>query len=579
MDKHEVSQILSQLGTMMELKGENPYKARAYYAGARKVEMIEEDLKELVQTGRLREIPGIGASLAESIRELVETGQLDYFQRLRESLPAGLFEILQLPGLGPKKVSKLYRELGITNLIELEYACLENRLIELAGFGAKTQEKILKGITNLKRYQGQYLYADVIDLAEDILLCVRSWPEVMEAELTGSLRRKKEVIKDIDIVVATDQPREVMVRLSELNEVLEITASGLTKTSVRLKMGINLDLRAVKADEYVYAVHHFTGSKEHNTEMRGRAKEMGLKINEYGIFRADQKISCKDEEEFFQILGLSFIPPELREGQGEISAAEKDQLPDLITDEDITGVLHNHTRYSDGVDTITELANACQKRGFKYLGISDHSQTAVYARGLKIADLKAQWAEIDAYNETNKDFYIFKGIESEILADGSLDYPAEILRELDFVIASVHSSFSGSVEQMTNRLLQAIKNPYTTMLGHPTGRLLLGREGYPLDIYRVIKACAEHQVLIELNASPHRLDLDWRYCRYAVEHGAIISINPDAHRLSGLDDLKYGLAIARKGWLTKEDVFNTRSLAEIKAYFQDRKKSTGVTTY
>lgn len=573
MDKNEVSQILSQLGTMMELKGENPFKARAYYAGARKVEMIPGDLHELVETGRLREIPGIGASLAESIQELVETGQLVYYQKLRESLPAGLFEILRLPGLGPKKVSKLYRELEITNLGELEYACLENRLVELKGFGAKTQEKILQGIENLKKYQNQYLYADVIDTAQDILQIVLGWPEVVKAELTGSLRRKKEVIKDIDIVVATDYPEKVMELLVKLSEVLEVLTRGLTKTSVKLKMGINLDLRAVQPAEYVYAVHHFTGSKEHNTLLRGRAKEMGLKINEYGIFRDEEKIVVQDEEEFFRVLGLSYISPELREGQGEIIAAEKDQLPKLIEAQDITGVFHNHTRYSDGVDTIEELAEACRKRGFKYLGISDHSQTAVYAHGLKVDDLKAQWAEIDAWNATDEDLYIFKGIESEILADGSLDYPDEILREFDFVIASIHSNFSGSTELMTERLVRAIKNPYTTMLGHPTGRLLLGREGYPLDIYRVIRACAEHQVLIELNASPYRLDLDWRYCRYAVEQGAIISINPDAHRLSGLDDLEYGLFVARKGWLTKEDVFNTRSVREIKAYFDKRKQA------
>ncbi|AZR74833.1 histidinol-phosphatase [Anoxybacter fermentans] len=572
MDKKEVSKILHQIGVMLELRGENPFKARAYYNGAKKIEALDEDINQVVREGRLREIPGIGATLAENIEELVMTGQLSYFEELARDLPEGLFDILRLPGLGVKKVSKLYRELGISNLGELEYACIENRLIELSGFGEKTQRKILKGIKTLKKFQGQYLYANIIDYAIKIIEIIRTWPEVKKAELAGSIRRKKELIKDIDIVVVTFEPEKVMERLIKADFTEEVIGSGPTKTSVRLKEGLNLDLRAVKPDEYVYALHHFTGSKEYNIAMRARAKNMGLKINEYGIFRDDKRIECKDESEFFKTLGLTYIPPELRENMGEIAAAENDELPELITREDIQGVFHVHTRYSDGVDTIPELVRACRERGLKYLGISDHSKTAFYAHGLKVSDVKAQWEEIDALNAELEDFYIFKGIEAEILPDGSLDYSEEILKGFDFVIASIHSNFNGTEEEMTNRLLKAIENPYTTMLGHLTGRLLLSREGYPVDIYRVIRACAEHQVIIELNANPYRLDLDWRYCKYAIEEGVLISINPDAHRISGLDDLNYGIAIGRKGWLTKENVFNALSIEEVKAYLKRRKE-------
>lgn len=355
MDKKEVSRILHRIGVLLELKGENHFKTRAYYNGARKVETLNEDLKLLVEEGRLREIKGIGAGLAENIREIIETGESSYYNELAQDLPEGLFEILRLPGLGPKKASKLYQELGITNLGELEYACIENRLIELSGFGEKTQEKILKGIETLKKFQGQHLYASIIHLAEEILQVVQSWPEVEKAELAGSIRRKKEVIKDIDIVVATLKPAQVMNKLTLLEIVEEVIGSGETKTSVRLTVGINLDLRAVLPEEYPYALHHFTGSKEHNTAMRGRAKEMGLKINEYGIFKDEERIDCQDEAGFFKILGLDYIPPELREDQGEILAAEKGCLPELITRDQICGVFHNHTRYSDGVDSIPEL--------------------------------------------------------------------------------------------------------------------------------------------------------------------------------------------------------------------------------
>lgn len=572
MDKKEVSHILHEIGVMLELKGENPFKARAYYNGARRIETLEADLTELVRDGRVQEIPGIGTALAEKITELVETGEMAYHRELAAALPPGLFDLLRVPGLGAKKVSQLYRELEITTLAELEYACIENRLIELSGFGEKTQEKVLKGIETLKRFQGQFLYAAVIDFAEETAARVRAWPEVLRAELAGSLRRKKEVIKDIDLVVATEAPEAVMERLTGAPFVTEVIGSGPTKTSVRLETGINLDLRAVKPEEFAFALHHFTGSKEHHTAMRGRAKELGLKINEYGIFRGEERIPCETEEEFFRVLGLAYIPPELREDQGEIAAAERDELPRLISREEICGVFHNHTRYSDGADSIPELARACKERGFRYLGISDHSRTAVYAHGLREPDIRAQWEEIDALNAELQDFHIFKGIESEILQDGSLDYPEEILGGFDFVIASIHSQFNGSEEQMTRRLLKAIENPYTTMLGHPTGRLLLGRDGYPVDIYRVIRACAEHGVVIELNANPYRLDLDWRYCQYAVGQGVLISINPDAHRVSGLDDLTYGIAAGRKGWLTKANVFNAMPLEEVKAYLEMRRR-------
>jgi DNA polymerase (family 10) len=571
-DKKIIAQILHEIGVLLELKGENQFKVRAYQNGARAIEMLNEDIKQLVKTGKIEEVKGIGKTLVENITELVTTGDLKYYHELKSSVPEGLLEMLKIPGLGPKKVFKLYETLSISTIAELEYACHENRLLDLKGFGPKSQENILKGIEHIKKFQGQFIYRDVYSQAEKILAKLKECQEINEASIAGSLRRFKEVIKDIDLLASSEKPGQVMEYFIHLPQVAEVISKGETKTSVILDTGINVDLRVVAPDEFYSALHHFTGSKEHNTTMRYQAKNLGIKINEYGLFKGEKRIIVNSEEEFFQVLGLQYIPPELRENMGEIEIAEKGQLPNLVNLEDIQGIFHIHTNFSDGINNLEELVLEAKQAGFKYLGISDHSQTAVYAGGLKIEAIKRQREEIQNINSQHQDFYVFHGIEADIHADGSLDYRDEILALFDFVIASVHSGFTISGERATQRLITAMENPYVTMLGHPTGRILLGRKGYEPDMEKVIKAAKENNIIIELNASPYRLDIDWRYLKYAKEMGVKISINPDAHRKEELYDTIFGIKMARKGWLAKDDVFNTMTVQEVRDYFNKRKK-------
>lgn len=570
-DKHAVAKVLQEIGLLLELKGENPFKSRAYYNAARAVELLDGDLEQLAREGKLKEIRGIGSALNEKIGELIHTGSLKYYEELKASIPAGLLELLQVPGLGPRKVKALYDTLGITTIGELEYACKENRLVNLKGFGAKTQENILKGIEYLRRFQGQHFYSEARQIASLLLEKLRGFSEIKEVSLAGSIRRCKELVKDIDLVAATDKPEALMKYFSQLPQVSRVMALGETKVSVQLEEGINADLRIVRPGEFPYALHHFTGSKEHNTALRYRAKRMGMKINEYGIYRGEEPVNCKTEEEIFHALGLAYIPPELRENFGEIEAAAKGALPLLVEEEDIQGLFHVHTAYSDGINTLQEVVLACREMGYRYVGITDHSQSAYYAGGLKVDDIKRQQEEIEALRAKYPDIGIFSGIETDIKNEGSLDYPDEVLESFDFVIASVHSGFKMPAEKMTERIIKAISHPRVTMLGHPTGRLLLGREGYPLDLEKLLQACLKFNVIIELNASPARLDLDWRYLKRAKELGILVSINPDAHRLEELKDIAYGVAVARKGWLEKKDVFNTRSRQEVGEFFQGKK--------
>lgn len=570
MDKKSVALILNEIAVLLELKGENQFKVRAYQNGARAMELLNERLEELVQSGKIKEVKGIGKTLAENITELVTTGRLGFYQELKESIPPGLLDIIKIPGLGPKKAYKLYQALGISSIAELEYACRENRLIELKGFGTKSQENILKGIEQLKKFQGQFIYSDIYLQGEKIVSALKKCPQVLEISLAGSLRRFKEVVKDIDIVASSHEPEKVMQCFTQLSQVREVISSGETKAAVILDTGVNVDLRVIAPNEYFTALHHFTGSKDHNTALRQRAKAMGIKINEYGLFKDDYKINVDSEDSLYQALGLDYIPPELRENMGEIEAAEKGELPKLVNLGDIQGAFHIHTNYSDGIDNLEGLVAEAKKAGLKYLGISDHSQTAVYAGGLKIEAILKQREEIKSFNEAHPDFFVFHGIEADILVDGSLDYPDEVLKEFDFVIASVHSGFSVTDEQATQRLIRAMENPYVTMLGHPTGRILLGREGYNPDIKEIINAAVLNKVIIELNASPYRLDLDWRYLKYAREQGALISINPDAHRKEELYDLAFGVKVARKGWLEKKDIFNALSVEEVKSYLKKK---------
>ncbi len=571
MEKQGTAKILEEIGILLELKGESTFKSRAYYSAARTVELMGEDqLHRLVHEDKLKDVRGIGKALNEKLKELVLTGSLPYYEELKASLPEGLLEILRVPGLGPRKVRALYEMLDITSLAELEYACRENRLINLKGFGSKTQENILEGLEFLRRYEGQFFYGEARQIAGDLMERVKEFSALGEVRLAGSIRRCREIVKDIDIVASTDEPGRLTRFFSELPLVSGIIALGETKASVQLEDGINADLRVVKKEQFPFALHHFTGSREHNTALRHRAKTMGLKINEYGIFRNGNLLACRNETELFSALKLPFIQPELRENHGEIEAAEEGSLPTLLEEHDVKGIFHVHTDYSDGINTLEEVIRYCREVGYEYVGITDHSQSAFYAGGLKEDDLDRQKEEIDALREKYPDIGIFHGVESDIRLDGTLDYNEAVLEKLDFVIASVHSGLKMDREKMTERLQRALACPGVTMLGHPTNRLLLGRDSSSFNLEKIFQAALDNDVILELNASPARLDLDWRYLKKVKEMGLRLSINPDAHRLESFRDTNLGVAMARKGWLGKKDVFNTRTRWEVDKYLKQR---------
>ena len=570
MDNKAVSTILQEMALLLELKGENPFKVKAYSNAARSIEILEEDLDRVVREGQLKEIKGIGETLASQITELVHTGKLQVHEDLKSSAPPGHLEMLRIPGLGPKKIKALYDALGIKTVGELEYACFENRLVELQGFGQKTQERILQRIQQIKKYQGRYLYGEVIDSAEALLKKLLSHPKVFRANLAGSLRRRMEVVRNINLVVSTSHPQGVLTAFSKLPEVEVVQFSNKASGRYSLLTGAEVDLRITSGQTFPYQLLQRTGSLSYWKAMCERAKNLGFKLDEEGLRRNGRGILCKEEVGIFEALGFDFIPPELREDQGEIEAAEVHQLPLLIEDRDIKGVFHVHSFYSDGTSSVKNMARAAKEMGFSYFGLSDHSQRARYAGGLTLEKLKKQWEEVDQLNEEMEGFHIFKGIESDILPDGSLDYEESVLKKFDFVIASVHSYFNMPLEEMTQRIMKAIRNPYTTILGHPTGRLLLAREPYQVDMIRLIGEASKTGVAIELNSHPFRLDIDWRLCKYAKERGVKVAINPDAHEEKGLRHTRFGVGIARKGWLEPEDILNTMDVEEMKQFLKRR---------
>lgn len=573
MAKKSIPRILDEIGALLEIKGENPFKTKAYYNAAKALSTVE-NLDDLIAQRQLREVRGIGEAISQKIEEYATTGRMAYFEELTSEVPESLLELLQIPNLGPRKIKTLYDELAITNVGELEYACKENRLISLSGFGAKTQEKILKGIEFLKKHKGQYLFGDVYREAQAIRGRLEGEASAGLTEICGSLRRRKEVVRDMDFLVAGDVRRltSIFVAMPEVEEVL---LSGDTKTSCRLASGIEADLRIVPEEAFPYALMYFTGSKEHNVRLRSLAKQSGWKLNEYGLFEEERLIRCGSEEEIFRALGLAFVPPELREDMGEVEAAADGSLPDLVKLEDLRGTFHVHTDFSDGTDSLERMVEGARKMGLHYVGISDHSKSAFYAGGLKEDALERQWDMIDGLNEKVRPFRVFRGIESDILPDGNLDYDDDILRRFDFVIASVHSSFGLSRSDQERRILRAMENPFTTMLGHPTGRLLLSRDSYAVDMKTIIDGAAATGVILELNASPYRLDIDWRHLKYARARGVLISINPDAHAVAGLQEIAYGVGIARKGWQEKKDVVNTRTADEVAALFRAIRRGKG----
>ncbi len=565
-----IIEILKEIGTLLEIKGENPFKTNAYFNAAKTLS-VTENLDDIIKTKRLKQIKGIGEALSQKIEEYSETGRIAYYEELKKEIPPSLIELTAIPNLGPKKIKILYDELRITNAGELEYACKENRLVTLSGFGEKTQKKILKGIEFIKMHKGEFLYGDVFGISEVIRDRFKTIVKPEFVEICGSIRRKREVVKNVDILVCGEDRERLSSFFVSMPEIEEVTLKGDTKISCRLITGIEADLRMVSEAEFSFALLYFTGSKEHNIRLRDISKKKGWNLNEYGLFDGDNPIYLHSEEEIYRALNLSYIPPELREDMGEIEAAEEGMLPDLVMLDDIKGVFHIHTEFSDGMDSVEKMAYAAREMGFSYIGVSDHSKSAYYAGGLKVDDIYRQWEIIDELNESNKNFHIFKGIESDILPDGSLDYDEKILEGFDFVIASIHSNFNLKKDDQMKRILKAIENPYTNMLGHPTGRLLLSRDGYDVDMRTIIDAAAEYNVIIELNASPYRLDIDWRHLRYAKEKGVLISINPDAHSAGGLIEVLYGIGIARKGWQEKKDILNTRTILDIKDIFKNKR--------
>tara|TARA_B100002019_G_scaffold247235_1_gene225545 strand:- start:763 stop:2502 length:1740 start_codon:yes stop_codon:yes gene_type:complete len=575
MDKKDIIDILERIGTMMEIKGENPFKIRAYFSGARTLQTMEDDLGEVIAEGRLGDIPGIGKALTEKIETLYTTGKLEFYDKLVASVPSGLMDLLEVPGLGGKKIKALHDQLGVDSIESLTKVCQDGKVAELKGFGEKTQEKILSGIKNREAYAARHLWWDARRVVDQILPVLRALPEVVRAEAAGSFRRGMETVGDLDFIVASSNPAPIMDWFTSMDGIAEVTAHGDTKSSIRLEGGMQADLRVVPAEQFYFALHHFTGSKDHNVKMRQKALSMGLSLSEWGLRPEEEKdasrkvgtIKADSEEDVFKALGLAFVPPALREGMGEVEAAEKNELPELLQYEDLNGCFHNHTTASDGRNTLEEIAEESDQRGWEYLGIADHSKASFQANGLDEERLFKQIEAIKELNESGKfKVHLFSGSEVDILSGGRLDFEDDILVQLDYVVASVHNGLSQDEDTMTERLIRAIEHPAVTMIGHLSGRLLLRREASKMKVQKIIDAALANETILELNANPMRLDMDWRHWRRAAERGLMCCINPDAHALHHFDYQLAGVHAARKGWLTRENVFNTRPLVEIQRY-------------
>jgi len=579
MSKDEIAEIFESIARLLELKGENPFKIRAYANAARALETLSGDLPKMIAENRLQEMEGIGKAIAEKITTLMQTGRLEYYEKLRDEFPPEISVLFELQGLGAKKIKALYETLGISSITKLERACKEGKVAPLPGFGAKTSENIVKAIQQHRKSLGQFRLGDVMALAEGLLDDLRGHPLVILAQIAGSYRRKKEIVRDLDFIVSTRHPAEVFEDFVNHSEVESVIARGDTKTSVLLTSGIQCDLRAVSSDEYPFALNYFTGSKEHNVRMRTRALDRGWSLNEYRFSKAEGRElkkalpEIRSETDIYRALGLAYIEPELREDRGEFEAAENGRLPELIEWPNLRGTFHCHTSESDGRASLEDMAGAAQELGLQYLGIADHSKSSFQANGLDEQRLDAQIQRIKQFNESHSGFRLFAGTECDIRRDGSLDFSDELLAQLDYVVVSVHASFTLSEAAMTKRIIKAIGNPYVSMLGHLTGRLLLTREPYKVDIPAIIEAAAQTRTVIELNANPRRLDMDWRWWPLAKEKGVKCVINPDAHSISGLQDLIFGVGAARKGWLTREDVINTLPLGRIEDALMSKRRT------
>ena len=614
MTKAEIAETLQQIATLLELKDENPFKIRAYANAARSIEAWGGNLSDLQDEEALGKIPGIGKAIAAKIKELAGTGSLKYLQELQAEFPAAILELFSIPGLGAKKIKALYEQLQISSIDQLLQACESGRVAQLPGFGEATQQRLCKAIAERTKHAGSFQLGQIAREAETLKADLTTHPDSLQVDVAGSYRRRREIVRDLDLVVATKKPEQITEFFASHSLVESLIAKGPTKTSARLRSGIQCDLRVVSTAEYPFALNYFTGSKEHNIEMRNRALKRGWTLNEYRLAplppppkngtgrggspepppaepKAKRSRSIaptaspsakeqpnkippvRDEADLYSALGLQYIPPELRENCGEFDAAEKHALPRLIEKEDLRGTFHSHTIASDGHNTLEEMAEAAQRLGLDYLGIAEHSRSQIQAHGLDEARLREQIAAIQKLNKKSSRFRLFTGVECDILRDGSLDFPNELLAELDFVVASIHSVFNLTEADMTRRIIRAMENPYVTILAHPTGRLLLKREPYVIDVPAILDAAAATGTWIEINAAPKRLDLDWRWWPLAKQKGVKCVINPDAHRAERLQDLWFGIGAARKGWLTKADVMNCLPLGKIENALTAKRRS------
>jgi len=559
-----LARIFGEMAEMLEILGENAFRVRAYENLSRIFGNLERGAPEMLASGELEKQKGVGESSIAKVKEYTESGKIRAHEELKAKLPEGMLDLLKIPGFGPKKARAVWENLGIASLHELEEAARSGRLEELPGFAQKTEANILAGIELVKKNKGRFLWADAMHIIEPALKALAGHPATVKLEIAGSLRRRKETVKDADLVVSSENPAATADAFIEGMSPERVTARGDTKVSVLMPAGMAVDIRIVPAEDFPYALHHFTGSKEHNVAMRSRAQKLNRKMNEYGLFSIgrdgeEKRVECGSEQEIFKALGLDYIPPELREDMGEIEAAERGELPSLIEDAEVLGAVHVHTEYSDGHDTVPEMGAAAKALGFSYLVVCDHSRSAYYAGGLQVRDVKRQWREIDALNAEGGGIRFFKGIECDILPDGSLDYDEAVLAGFDCVIASVHSAFTLDEPAQTARIIAAVRNRYVDVIGHLTGRLLLQRDGYAVDVEAVLAACAEHGVAVEINGNPNRLDLDWRWVKRAKELGVRVVLASDAHMKGTIVHTFAAVGAARKGWLEKKDVLNALS--------------------
>ena len=575
MTAQDMAEVFHRIALLLELKGENPFKVRAYKTGAETVENFAGDIVALAAANELAGIKGIGEALRDKLHEMATTGKLEFYEKLKAEFPESIFGLFDISGLGPKKIALLYKELKVAGVADLKRVCENGEAAKLSGFGDKTVVKLLESIAFHEQHASEFRLGDVAPVAEQVIAALRDNHKVGRVEICGSYRRGKETVHDLDFLASSKHPQEVIDAFVALPVFVHTIAKGGTKASVRTKDGLQCDLRVVSNAEFPFALNYFTGSKEHNVAMRQRCLARGWSLNEYAITvneGAEPPPPVHEERDIYRALGMEFIEPELRENTGELDAALHNTLPRLVELSNLRGTFHNHTTASDGAATLAQMAQAAQDLGLQYLGIADHSKSSFQANGLDATRLRRQIAEIRAMNEDFDGFKLFAGSEVDILKDGSLDFDDDLLAELDYVVASVHNVMNLPEAEMTKRIIRAIENPYVTMLGHVTGRLLLQRPSYAVNIPAVIDAAAATGTIIELNASPWRLDMDWRWWKLAKEKGVRTSINPDAHSVHGLQDLFFGIRSARKGWLERSDVINTLPLGEIEGFLKAKQE-------